>query len=75
VERRSQLNENFGPPQKAHRPIMIGSNARLLSAQVCDNFVKSDFRLTYKSNEFRIHYDDYHEFCFHNYLFVMVSGS
>jgi hypothetical protein len=54
---------------------MIGSNARLLSAQVFDDFGKSHVKLMSKSNEFRIHYHDYHEFCFHNCLLVMVSGS
>jgi hypothetical protein len=75
VERRSRLNDNFLPPQKAHRPIMISANARLLSAPVSDDFGKSHFRLIYKSTEFRIHYHDYHEFCFHNCFLVMVSGS
>jgi hypothetical protein len=28
------MNENFRPPQKVHGPIMIGSNARILSAQL-----------------------------------------
>jgi hypothetical protein len=70
VERRSWLNERLRPPQKAHRPIMIGSNA-----SVTDDLGKCHFRLIYKSNEFRIHYHDYHEFRFHNCLLVMVSGS
>jgi hypothetical protein len=62
------LSESFGPPQKTHRPIMIGLNARLLSAAVSDDFGKSHFRLMYKSN-------DYHEFCFHNSLSGMANGS
>jgi hypothetical protein len=75
AERRSRLNENFGPPQKAHQPIMSDSNALRLSDPVCDEFGKSHFKMTYKSNEFRIHYHGYHEFCFHNCLLVIVSGS
>jgi hypothetical protein len=54
---------------------MIRSNARLLSALVSDDFGKSHVRLMYKSNEFRIHYHDYHEFWFHNCLFGTASGS
>jgi hypothetical protein len=37
VEQRSWLTENFGSLQKANRPIVIGSNARLLSAPVSMN--------------------------------------
>jgi hypothetical protein len=66
------LKESFAPPQKAHRPIMIGSNAQFPSAPVSDNFGKFHVKLMYKLNELRIHYHDYHEFCFHNRLLGMV---
>jgi hypothetical protein len=75
VERRSRLDESFDPPHKVHWPIVTGSNARLISAPVSDDFGNSHLRLMHQSNEFWIHYHDYREFCFHNCLWGMASSS